>query len=660
MHSAVRDRFVPPARRRRSPRATLYHRLEAFDVWREAAGLAAGPRDAQPFWSRLNQRDNSAEVGVGFVGLRNGVQGCNPALERPVATTRIPVTRSSSRPPFGEPTLMTDHIPSGARRPTHPAALLYAREVREGRLDRREFLTRATALGLGAGAAYALLGEARPARAAEATARGGTLRIQQEILAMKEPRLFDWPELSNVCRGWLEYLVRMERDFTIMPVLLESFEANEDATVYTLVLRPDVMWSNGDPLNAEHVVHNLRQWSDSTVEGNSMAVRMGGLVDPETGVMREDAVEAVDERTVRVTLPAPDITFVAGLTDYPAMVVHPDMGPDPVANPIGTGAYRPESYEVGRRAVVVRNPDARWWGEAQGGAALDRIEFIDYGTDPATIFNALESGEIDLTYESQGEFVELQTAIGFVPSEAVTANTICVRFNQKAEVEGRAPYADARVRRALIMAVDPAVLLELGYAGLGRPAEHHHVSPLHPEYAEVEPIPHDPEAALALLEEAGMADYEHELFSLEDGFTKDTCDAVAAELRDAGIPVRRTVVPGASFWGNWTGYPFSATEWAGRPLGVQVLGLAYRTGVPWNETGFSKPEFDALLDEAVSIPGADRRREVMARLERIMLDEGVTIQPYWRSVFNHRVEGLVGAEIHPSFEIDYQRMGFAP
>ena len=550
---------------------------------------------------------------------------------------------------------MTDPTPQGAHRPVHPAALLHAREVREGRMDRREFLSRATALGAGAGVAYALLGEARPARAAEPVAPGGTLRIQQEILAMKEPRLFDWPELSNVCRGWLEYLVRMERDFTITPVLLESFEVSDDATVYTLVLRPGVTWNNGDAFVAEHVVHNLRQWSDSTVEGNSMATRMGGLVDPETGRMREDAVEVVDELTVRVALPAPDVTFVAGLTDYPAMVVHPDMGPDPVANPIGTGAYMPESYDIGQRAVVVRNPDARWWGEA----ALDRIEFVDYGSDPATIFAALEAGEVDLTYESQGEFVELQTAIGFLPSEAVTANTICVRFNQAAEVDGRAPYADPRVRRALLMAVDPRVLLDLGHAGLGRVAEHHHVSPLHPEYAEVEPIPHDPEGALALLEEAGMADYEHELFSLEEGFTKDTCDAVAAELRDAGIPVRRTVVPGASFWGNWTGYPFSATEWAGRPLGVQVLGLAYRSGAPWNETAFSNAEFDALLDEAVRTADVDARREVMARIERLMLEEGVTIQPYWRSIFNHRVEGLVGAEIHPSFEIDYQHMGFA-
>ena len=56
-----------------------------------------------------------------------------------------------------------------------------------------------------------------------------------------------------------------------------------------------------------------------------------------------------------------------------------------------------------------------------------------------------------------------------------------------------------------------------------------------------------------------------------------TCDAVAAQLRDAGINVKRTVLPGSTFWNDWVKYPFSATQWNMRPLGVQVLALAYRS-----------------------------------------------------------------------------------
>jgi peptide/nickel transport system substrate-binding protein len=178
------------------------------------------------------------------------------------------------------------------------------------------------------------------------------------------------------------------------------------------------------------------------------------------------------------------------------------------------------------------------------------------------------------------------------------------------------PYEDARVRRAIQMAVSNAICLELGYGDRGVAAENHHVAPIHPEYAELPPQEVDPAAAKALMEEAGMGDYEHEIISLDDDWMRNTCDAVAAQLRDAGIPVRRTILPGATFWNDWTKYPFSSTNWNHRPLGVQIWSLAYRSGEAWNEFGWSNAEFDAILSEALSIADADARRELMASRAR--------------------------------------------
>ena len=95
----------------------------------------------------------------------------------------------------------------------HPSAPSLAREVADGHLSRREFLTRATALGVGATAAYGMLGLAAPVRAQD-RAQGGTLRIQQDVRALKDPRTYDWPQMSNVTRGWLEYLAEYQRDGT--------------------------------------------------------------------------------------------------------------------------------------------------------------------------------------------------------------------------------------------------------------------------------------------------------------------------------------------------------------------------------------------------------------------------------------------------------------
>ncbi len=73
----------------------------------------------------------------------------------------------------------------------------------------------------------------------------------------------------------------------------------------------------------------------------------------------------------------------------------------------------------------------------------------------------------------------------------------------------------------------------------------------------------------------------------------------------------------------------------------------------WNETAFANAEFDALLAEAMSIADADKRREVMAKIEKLMQDEGVMIQPYWRSLFRHAKPNVMGADMHPTFEIHH-------
>ncbi len=549
---------------------------------------------------------------------------------------------------------------SGGKDRHHPAIPRLVDALEQRKLDRREFLRTATLLGLGAPAAYGIAGKilgepAIKAAQAQTPVKGGILRVGMRIPALDSPHIFSWVYDSNVVRQTNDYLSRTQSDGVTVPYLLESWAPSEDLKTWTLNLRKGVKWSNGEDLVADHVIWNLQRWFDPNVGSSTLGLFKGFLLkDVDTGEKNEDgspkmttdlwdanAIEKVDDHTIRLNGSVAQLAVPENLFHYPAFILHPKDEGKYGVGAIGTGAYEPAEIEVGKKVVLKRR--GSYWKE---GGYLDEIHFVDLGDDPATKLAALASKQVDGLYDADIKIYEsIKKIPGLELHQITTAQTACARMKM-----GHKPFDDPRVRKALRLATDSASILKIAYRDLGAPGDHHHCCPVHPDYAEVPVMKRDIEAAKKLLAEAGHPNgIEAELHCKKDPDWEPTaCQALIEQWAEAGINVKLNVMPGAQYWDVWTKVPFGFTTWTHRPLAIMVLGLAYRTGVPWNESDYSNPKFDELLTKAEGIIDLEERKKVVRELELIMQEDGTIVQPLWRASYQPFTNKLKGYKPHPT------------
>ncbi|MBB2201833.1 ABC transporter substrate-binding protein [Gluconacetobacter tumulisoli] len=494
----------------------------------------------------------------------------------------------------------------------------------EGAVPRRAFLRTATALGLSASAAGRFAGIAA-ASAPSPARRGGTLRLQIPIWDISHPATFEWFNLSQMVSAVCDWACVLGSDGMLHGGLLESWSPSPDLRSWTFRVRPGVTWRDGRRLIAEDIVWNIRRWLDPAVGSpyiGAVASYLTRQVDGHVVPWDANWIEAPDDLTVRLNLLRPHVTVAEDLYNQCTLILDPHEDGVFAAGSNGTGPFDMTTLLVGERSVV-RARAGSW----RGTPHLDEVHFIDLGDDRGSWAAAMVSDQVDGLYElgfDQKILLDQVPGVKVYAAPSAQCGVARMQCDKK-------PFDDARVRRAMRMAVDPQRVLALAQGGAGMPGDHHHVCPIQPDYAPVPLVTWDPAAARRLLAEAGHEKgFETTLCCIDDAGPIMKSTTVMVEMwRDIGVTVNIQTYPQELYAEHWKEFPFAFTMWEHRPQGIMTLALGYRTGASWNESHYANPAFDLLVDQGMAEPDPVARRHITAQLEEIMHQDGPLVQATW-------------------------------
>jgi peptide/nickel transport system substrate-binding protein len=541
----------------------------------------------------------------------------------------------------------------------HPAINDLKEQYCNGKMSRREFIRYATLLGASIGSASTLLAGCAPEPTAEPTKpaepaepteapepsgprRGGTVRVATFVPGVDHTARISEQQALPALRHVFEYLTFTDWDGITHPFLLENWEASEDLTTWTLNLRQDITFSNGDLFNADDVVFTMKEWLNPEV-GSSMRGLMSYL--------QPEGIEKVDDHTVRLQLDSPQIAIPEHLYHYPAMILnHRTFEGNILDAPIGTGPFTLDEYAVGERVVCKARDD--YWQMGEDGDPLpylDEILLVDLGEDQTAYVSAFKSGQVDTFHMPQPATWEaMKDDPNAIVEPVSTGRTIVLRMRADQE-----PWNDERVRLALKLCQDRQHILDVVFFGQGVLGADTHVAPAHPEYCPIESPEYDPERAKELLAEAGFPDgLEFDLSVASTGYYVSMAEALKQLAEPAGINVNIVTMSQSQYSQKWTEHTVGITGWGHRPLAVMVLPLAYgcTDGEPasWNESHWCDEEFNELLTKAQGTLDLEERREIMCELERIQQERGTAGISFWQNQWGIIRNNFKNFRAHPT------------
>ncbi|PYN25173.1 MAG: ABC transporter substrate-binding protein [Candidatus Rokuibacteriota bacterium] len=484
--------------------------------------------------------------------------------------------------------------------------------------------------------------------AAVAAKPGGTLRM----VFMADPPTLDPAHATDltssaVIRQVFDALLELDEKLVPAPALAERWTVSADHRAYTFHLRRGAKFHNGREVRAADVKYSFeraargkRPWVFEKLVGAREFIKGGA---PEIA-----GVRVVDDATVELRLERPFAPFLH-LIAYDAASIVPREEADRrgagfASHPVGTGAFRFGSWRRDDQVVLERFPE-----HFRGPANLERVVFRVIPAE-ATRFNEYAAGQLDVSDIPTGRCRALQADPKLKADVAIwpTLGTSALRFNVE-----RAPFTDARVRRAIAHAIDPAIIVNRVLEGCVAPAQGIVPPVLAGWTATAKRLPLDRERARSLLAEAGFPGGRglgplayH--FNTGD-LNQRIAEALQAQLKEVGVALElrrldwaahiKVVDDGSAgfFRQGWIAdYPDPENF-------LTVLFHSRNVGPPGNTSRYRNPAVDRLFDEADTMaPGAQRVKRYQ-EAEQVILDDAAWVSLYHyasRALIKPHVKGL--------------------
>jgi peptide/nickel transport system substrate-binding protein len=501
-------------------------------------------------------------------------------------------------------------------------------EALAGEMSRSELIRRGTLFGLSLpviGGILAAMGEAPLAMAAPTAVKaGGRLRVGIIPPPTKGLDPHTYADQGGLETGGIcgEFLCRSNQDLTLSPELATSWKPNKNASEWTFKLRSGVKFANGKPMTADDVVTTFKRLADPSSGSQAISALQG--------VLSSAGISKVDNLTVKFKLDAPTASFpyLTSSTTYQAIILPADYQLGTFEKtPQTTGAFNLTQYTPGVSAKYERNPS--WWG---GKAALDGVD-VRYYSDDAAVISALLGNQIDLIGQIQfatGRALFNNPRVQIFSTRGATHRQVPMRVD-------RAPFNDARVRRAIALTLDRRAIIKTLFNNL---ADIGNDSPFAPVYPSTDKsVPQRTrgiKAAKQLLAAAGHSKgLSVELTTERVGEIPQLAQIIQQSVKLIGINMKIKLLTSTAYFAGtqnttpWLNTPMNITDWGHRAVPNVLLTAALKTKGQWNAAHYSSKRYDALLRSYIgAISLADQRRYA-GLIERLLLADTPVIFPYF-------------------------------